>query len=152
MSVCTRILEFDAAHRITRHGSKCRHLHGHRYKAEITCRGSLNDLGMVIDFGEIKQTVGAWIDEHWDHGAILNEADEVYAKAVEAQGHRLYLLPCEPTAEHMARELLAIAGQLIGSAHLEVLKVRLWETPNCYADAESHPASPIGRSVGPSCV
>ena len=147
MTTCTRILEFDAAHRITRHGSKCRHLHGHRYKAEITCEAELNDLGMVVDFGEINATVGAWIDATWDHGAILNEVDAAYRPAIEAQGHRLYLMPCEPTAENMARELLAVARSIMRSGRLRVLRVRLWETPNSYADADGPTTEPAGREV-----
>ncbi|MEE8246777.1 MAG: 6-carboxytetrahydropterin synthase, partial [Alphaproteobacteria bacterium] len=34
----TRRLEIDAGHRVMTHGSKCRHLHGHRYVVEAVCR------------------------------------------------------------------------------------------------------------------
>ena len=130
---CTRILEFDAAHRITRHGSKCAHLHGHRYRVEITCAAPLDSLGMVVDFADVKRLVGGWVDERFDHGAILNKDDEVYLAAVQMGGHRLYVMNCEPTAENIARELLRVAQGLLPALRVE--RVRVWETPNCYADA-----------------
>ena len=40
---CTRLLAWDAAHRIPRHESKCAALHGHRYTAEITCAAEALD-------------------------------------------------------------------------------------------------------------
>ena len=60
---CTRKLEFDAAHRVMEHESKCRHLHGHRYVAEVTVATSeLDGLGRVLDFGLLKTELGGWID------------------------------------------------------------------------------------------
>jgi 6-pyruvoyltetrahydropterin/6-carboxytetrahydropterin synthase len=130
---CTRVIEFDAAHRITRHGSKCAHLHGHRYRVEITCAAALNALGMVVDFGDVKQLVGTWVDEWWDHGAILNSSDLLYIDAVRRGGHKLFVMDVEPTAENIASKLLEVAQGLLPA--LTVERVRVWETPNCYADA-----------------
>lgn len=77
-----RQIGIDAAHRIAQHGSKCRNLHGHRYKVEATCRareGRLHDSGeeggMVLDFGFLKAEMLAVIDETCDHGLILDVAD-----------------------------------------------------------------------------
>ena len=76
MITCTRRIEWDAMHRIPLHESKCRAFHGHRYAAEITCHvPQLDALGRVIDFGVVKQTVGGWVDAHWDHTAILMRDD-----------------------------------------------------------------------------
>ncbi len=134
---CSRRLEFDAAHRVMRHESKCRHLHGHRYVAEITAAGDhLDAIGRVVDFGVIKEVVGAWIDDHWDHGTILNRDDRELAEFVDARGWRLYTIDGNPTAEILAAELLTIANGLLrdAAAGVEVVHVRLYETPNCWAD------------------
>ena len=73
---CTRKIEFDSAHRVMKHESKCRHLHGHRYVAEITAAADgLDDLGRVIDFSVLKSVVGGWVDDAWDHGTLANDAD-----------------------------------------------------------------------------
>ena len=144
MTTCTRILEFDAAHRVLRHESKCATLHGHRYKVEITCSArKLDDVGRVIDFGVIKQKVGTWIDDHWDHTTLVNAEDVDLLEWCDLQaqgphGNRApYVFPCEPTAENIAARLLHQAQLLIGRDGLDVIHVRCWETPNCYADA--HP-------------
>jgi len=135
---CTRRLEFDAAHRITRHGSKCRNLHGHRYVVELTARATeLDGLGMVIDFGVLKAVVGAWIDEALDHGAILNQADDDLIALTRANGWKLYVVPFEPTAENLAHLIRDEAARLLADADylVEVVHVRVYETPNCWADA-----------------
>lgn len=133
-NTCTRLLEFDAAHRLLGHESLCAHNHGHRYRVEITCSAQLDAVGRVIDFSVIKQKVGAWILEHWDHATIANGADVGYLAALEAMGEtRVYRMDGNPTGERIASELLAVASRIL--APIGVIRVRVWETPNCYADA-----------------
>lgn len=80
-TTAVRKIQFCAGHRVMNHGSKCRNLHGHNYIAEIFVSApALNDLGMVTDFGVIKEVVGEWIDKYWDHGFIYYKEDTaVYA-------------------------------------------------------------------------
>ncbi len=70
-----RRIEIDAGHRIMTHGSKCRHLHGHRYAVEAVCEagalhGDGEQSGMVVDFGFLKEEMLAVIDRPCDHGFI----------------------------------------------------------------------------------
>lgn len=155
MRLCTRILEFDAGHRVLGHENKCKFLHGHRYKAEVTVRGpDLDNLGRVVDFGVIKNLIGGWIDWHWDHNLILhpddplatlyqqwiNECDIENPAESAVLGHQIfcnrdpYIMPAgtNPTAENLAQELLEHAAKILPE-HLHVLEVKLWETPNCYS-------------------
>ena len=56
-----RELEFCYGHRLLHYAGKCKHLHGHNGKAIITLRAeSLDELGMLVDFAEIKQKVQLW--------------------------------------------------------------------------------------------
>lgn len=78
----TRQIAIDAGHRISDHGSKCRHLHGHRYVVEATCRSVSGELqtageesGMVLDFGFLKDEMMAHVDAPCDHGLILSLHD-----------------------------------------------------------------------------
>ena len=76
----TRRIGIDAGHRIATHRSKCRHLHGHRYTIEATCRATeLRDSGeqtdMVLDFGFLKDEMLKRIDVSCDHGMILSIDD-----------------------------------------------------------------------------
>jgi 6-pyruvoyltetrahydropterin/6-carboxytetrahydropterin synthase len=147
MVTCTRRLEWDAMHRIPLHESKCRAFHGHRYAAEITAEAAeLDSLGRVVDFGVIKERVGGWIDENWDHTAILMRADPDPAVAVLAasnaeHGRPVYWLDAPPTAEVIVAELARIATDLLSGHGVTVVRIRLWETPNGSAEW-SVPATP----------
>ncbi len=77
----TRRIEIDAGHRVMTHGSKCCHLHGHRYAIEATCAAvGLHESGeqtdMVLDFGFLKGEMLNIIDVPCDHGLIVALADE----------------------------------------------------------------------------
>ena len=145
MITVTRRLEWDAMHRIPLHESKCKAFHGHRYVAEITCTAEgLDQLGRVIDFGVIKAVVGRWIDERWDHTAILmrNDPDPavpVLAASNEAAGRPVYWMDAHPTAENMAAELGRIATGLLADSGVSVVRIDLWETPNCRASWTASP-------------
>ncbi|VBB69341.1 6-carboxytetrahydropterin synthase @ Queuosine biosynthesis QueD, PTPS-I [invertebrate metagenome] len=78
----TRRIEIDAGHRVMTHGSKCRHLHGHRYTVEATCTAigdRLHESGeqtdMVLDFGFLKEEMLNIIGASCDHGFIVALAD-----------------------------------------------------------------------------
>lgn len=138
MITCTRRLEWDAMHRIPLHESKCRAFHGHRYVAEISCLAeSLDHLGRVVDFGVIKEKVGGWIDQHWDHTAILMEGDPEAGPIADANlrlGRPVYWMKTHPTAENIVQELAVKAQELLADTGVEVVSIRLWETPNGSAE------------------
>lgn len=140
---CVRRIQFCAGHRVMRHESKCAHLHGHNYVAFFHATApSLDDVGRVIDFGVLKERLGGWIDERWDHGFIVNRADqqvrEMLASFNPHPGHnqKTFVMEDNPTAENMARLLLDVVcpAQLEGTG-VEVVRVVLWETENCFAEA-----------------
>lgn len=138
MISCTRRIEFDAAHRVMEHESKCRHLHGHRYALEATFTANdLDALGRVIDFGKVREILGGWIDEHWDHNTILNELDRDLGDAiVQRTNQKVYYIKGNPTAERMADYLLQeVCPRLFSASGATCTKIKLWETPNCSAEA-----------------
>ncbi len=131
---CTRRIEFDAGHRLQKHESKCRNVHGHRYVVDITCESeSLDEVGRVIDFSEIKRIVGGWIDDKLDHGFIF-EATDPFGLALATIETKVYVVPFSPTAENLVVFLAAQAQFLLKPAGIKVTHVRLYETPNGWAD------------------
>ena len=138
MSVCTRRIEFDAGHRICGHESKCAKLHGHRYVVEITARGKLDSVGRVIDFGVLKQVCGGWIDNNWDHRLLLWNEDQIFLHSnvdcIFERGIGIVRVSFNPTAENMAEWLLYKFRALMLDTGVEVIHVRVYETPNCWAD------------------
>lgn len=104
MFECTRRIEFDAGHRVIGHKNKCKYLHGHRYVLEITAKSAnLDELGMVVDFGELKEIIKSWIDHYLDHNTILSVHDKKLGDFVSAHtGQKVYFLNDNPTAENIA--------------------------------------------------
>ncbi len=160
----TRKLEFDAAHRVLLHESKCKHLHGHRYTLEVTVSAAqLDALARVVDFGVLKTILGGWVDANWDHNILLNSLDPFLTLAAKLEtqwtlanlgeadtdtetspivqifgaNKRPYLFDqLNPTAETIAAVFLQIASELLAHMpQLRVEQIRVYETPNCWADA-----------------
>ncbi|SDC25108.1 6-pyruvoyltetrahydropterin/6-carboxytetrahydropterin synthase [Melghirimyces thermohalophilus] len=63
---------FDAAHHLHRYEGKCKNLHGHTYRLVITVSGFVNEIGIAIDFGELKRMYKEEIEYRLDH-RYLNE-------------------------------------------------------------------------------
>lgn len=141
----TRRLEFDAGHRIPDHKSQCRHLHGHRYAIEITLSGRVIDKsgdaanGMVMDFSEVKSLAQTHLVNIWDHAFLAYQGDTLVVELLQAiPDHKTVLLDRVPTAENLARIAFEILDKVYRDTygnHLSLERVRLYETPNCWADA-----------------
>jgi 6-pyruvoyltetrahydropterin/6-carboxytetrahydropterin synthase len=141
----TRRLEFDAGHRIPNHASQCRHLHGHRYAIEITLSGKIIDTegaseqGMVMDFSEVKDIARRMLVDHWDHAFLVYQGDRVVIDFLATlAGHKTVVLPLVPTAENLAAEAFRILDAAYFDKYgnqLRLERVRLYETPNNWADA-----------------
>ncbi|MDQ7989636.1 MAG: 6-carboxytetrahydropterin synthase QueD [Candidatus Dactylopiibacterium sp.] len=143
--IITRRLEFDAGHRIPDHRSLCRHLHGHRYAIEVTVSGDVTRMdgdprnGMVLDFSEIKSLVRELIVDVWDHAFLVYEGDRIVRAMLDTlPDHRTVVLDVVPTAENLAAkayEILAPHINALCDKALTLENVRIFETPNCWADA-----------------
>jgi len=66
---------FEAAHKLPLLPAthKCSNLHGHSFKVRVSVDGTLNELGWVMDFSELKKICAPYIDQ-LDH-SYLNEID-----------------------------------------------------------------------------
>jgi 6-pyruvoyltetrahydropterin/6-carboxytetrahydropterin synthase len=103
----TRSFSFEAAHELPWHEGKCKRLHGHHYRFEVTVEGPVGDNGMVVDFDDLKQAVQAEVVDRYDH-QYLND-----------------FLP-NPTAELLAGDV----WKRLETAGVNVVALRLWETPD----------------------
>lgn len=144
MQITTR-LEFDAGHRIPNHKSQCRNLHGHRYAIEITLSGDIinasdvSDNGMVMDFSDVKRIARESVVDVWDHAFLVFKEDKVVLDFLNTlPNHKTVIFPSVPTAENMAAEAFEILKSQYKDTygnHLTLEHVRLYETPNSWADA-----------------
>jgi 6-pyruvoyltetrahydropterin/6-carboxytetrahydropterin synthase len=137
MITCTRRIEFDSAHRILNHESKCKMLHGHRYalEADFYCE-ELDRLGRIIDFGVIYEILGKWIDENLDHNTILSSEDKKLGEQISAvTGQKIYYLKENPTAENIAKHIFEeVCPKLFSDRKVKCVAIKLYETPNCHVD------------------
>jgi 6-pyruvoyltetrahydropterin/6-carboxytetrahydropterin synthase len=79
---------FSSAHNLKGYKGKCEELHGHNWRVEVTAvSGDLDDMGMVIDFKDLK---GLLKD-------TLAELDHKYLNKVD------YFKNVNPTSENIAR-------------------------------------------------
>jgi 6-pyruvoyltetrahydropterin/6-carboxytetrahydropterin synthase len=140
--VCTRRICFDAGHRVPGHEGKCKTPHGHRYMVDIVCRSRvLDDAGFVVDFGVVKDRVGGWIDTNLDHTFLAQRNDPVIQALDDAmiqtrgtQFRPVFWMKDPPTAESIAALIFRRAAELLSDVPIMMDHVRVYETPNCWAD------------------
>jgi 6-pyruvoyltetrahydropterin/6-carboxytetrahydropterin synthase len=146
MNLISKEIEFDAGHRVSTHGSKCRNPHGHRYKVLVTCQGEIiddpsrPDHGMLIDFGMLKNIMNTNIHDVLDHGFVVWENDTVVRNMMEEVAHHnewnYIVFPYIPTAENIARWAWEQIEELIEvefGNDLKLYEVAVWETPTSVA-------------------
>ena len=110
---------FAAGHALRNYKGKCENVHGHNYRCQVSLAGeTLNEIGLLVDFVELKKTVHAVIDR-MDH-QWLNDFPP-FDKL-------------NPSAENMARYIYEeVEAALPARSGVQMQFVRLWETDTCSA-------------------
>lgn len=141
--IITKQIEWDMGHRVVNHKSKCRNLHGHRYKMEVCLEGSLVDIngssdeGMVMDFSDVKAVAVKYIHDILDHGFMVWDKDKVLVKFFKVNEDQKHIIVTfTPTAENIAKwsfETLDKQYKDVYGTGLKLLEVKVWETPTSLA-------------------
>lgn len=136
-------VEWDMGHRITNHESKCRNLHGHRYKVEICLDGKLVDMrgssseGMVMDFGHVKEIMTQYVLDRLDHGFMVWEKDKLLIDFFKKNKDLKHIIVSfVPTAENIAAWIFLTLDNKFKDKYqtkLELYSIKLWETPTSVA-------------------
>ncbi len=121
------------------HENKCGSLHGHNGVLWIHASpfNNLDSIGRVVDFSIIKEIIGAWVDEHWDHTMIVYKEDKktIELLSLAPSFKPIFILDENPTAENMAAYLLnVVCPSLLKGRDFFVHKIVFWETENCYVE------------------
>lgn len=110
--------EFSAAHRLRNYPGKCENVHGHNWTVEafVRCEG-LDDIGVTIDFREIKDALTAILAEldHKDLNQIAPFDEE------------------NPSSENIARYVYGKLSEVLNSQDIRVSRVSVYETPDACA-------------------
>lgn len=121
--VLKTLLDFAAAHTLEGYPGDCAKMHGHNWKIEVEIIGDkLNDIGMVIDFKDIKRHAKEVIKE-LDH-TYLNDHD--------------YFKDTNPTAENIAVYLYQTIQSRIETDLVKMHAITVWENDrNCVTYSEN---------------
>ncbi len=100
---------FSAAHQIKGGDGRCEQMHGHNYRVDVVVGSEhLNPPGVVIDFSELREKLSSMLPDH----KLLNEVYNF-----------------NPTAENLARYFFDEMAR-----YYPVIKVRVWENDECWAE------------------
>ena len=112
-------VNFEAAHYIKNYMGKCSRLHGHNWKVEVNIYGSkLNELGMLIDFHDLKNSVNK----------IMLKLDHYCLNEIEP------FCTINPTAENIAQYIYEQLGETQEfDQNVKLRSVRVWESLNSAA-------------------
>ena len=107
--------EFSSAHILYGHPGNCKRMHGHNWLVEAEVEGdNTNEIGMVIDFKDIKNNLKEIIS-NLDH-QFLNDLEPFINE--------------NPTAENISKYIYKELSNNINTDNIKVSKIKLWETSN----------------------
>ena len=138
----SRRVEWDMAHRLgPQCTTKCKNLHGHRYVAVATLAAeTTTEMGMVLDFGDAIRAMKGFVDGRLDHACIVDGGDPELLSFLEGAGDKHCRVDFPTTVENLCSWLAARFQEafdaLLEAAGrgVELVALRVFETPNCYAD------------------
>jgi len=107
---------FAAGHALRGYRGKCENPHGHNYKVRVTLAGeSLDNIGLLLDFREVKDVMNA----------VIDRLDHQYLNDVEP------FVRLNPSAENMAKYFYDEIGTMLKArtdGRVWVRQIKLWET------------------------
>ena len=104
--------DFSAAHQLRGYKGKCENLHGHNWRVQIIVSSDkLNDIGIVIDFHEIKE-VSREVISQLDH-SFLNDV--------------FPFTEINPSSENIAKWIYDSMYKKIKQKNCTVSSVTIWE-------------------------
>lgn len=133
MIFLTRRATFSAAHYYWNPGwtaeenervfGKCanRNGHGHNYTLEVTVAGEPDPVtGFVVDLKWLKDVIESQVLEAWDHRHLNLETEEFRDRV--------------PTTENLAIAAWQRLAPRLHQANVTLSRVRIWETPEIFAE------------------
>ena len=136
----TKQFSFETGHALYGYDGKCKNVHGHSYKLDVTVIGKpISETtnvkyGMVIDFSDLKKIVKKEIIDVFDHATVFNKNTPhvELAKELKKRNHNVLLVDYQPTSEMMVIDFAEkIKKHLPPNIQLHSLKLQ--ETASSYA-------------------
>lgn len=129
----TKQYHFEAAHFLPDHDGKCKRMHGHSYRVEVTVTGPVitegPKSGMVMDFSDLDAIMDPLIASV-DH-QVLNEVGSLFQPPT---AEKLVLLFADSLQSNLAWD-----APMRAAVGLRVTRVRVWETERGSAEWTEDP-------------
>ena len=110
--------QFSSAHQLRGYKGKCENLHGHNWRVQVTVSSDkLDDIGIVIDFHELKKITGEVISS-LDH-SFLNEV--------------FPFTEINPSSENIAKWIYESIKKKLDQDQCTVSSVTVWENETASA-------------------
>ena len=137
----TKQFSFETGHALYGYDGKCKNVHGHSYRLEVTVIGiPINDntnvkFGMVIDFGDLKKIVKEEIVNVFDHATVFNKNTPhvELARELEIRGHNVLLVDYQPTSEMMVIDFASKIKMRLPE-NIKLFSLKLQETATSFAE------------------
>jgi len=136
----TRVFHFDMAHVLLNYPGKCKNIHGHTYRLEVTVKGVLCNeeaspkKGMLIDFSDFKNLIQEEIITRWDHALMIHkDSDPILLNVLKKNYEKIITVPFQPTTENMICELAAIIKTVL-PPDLQLFSLKFCETEKSFAE------------------
>jgi 6-pyruvoyltetrahydropterin/6-carboxytetrahydropterin synthase len=137
----TKQFSFETGHALYGYDGKCKNVHGHSYRLDVTVIGKpISDnsnvkFGMVIDFGDLKKIVKEEIVDVFDHATVFNKNTPhvELAKELESRDHNVLLVDYQPTSEMMVIDFAEKIKTRLPK-NIELYSLKLQETATSFAE------------------
>lgn len=137
----TRLFRLEMAHALVGYDGMCSQIHGHSYRLEVTVGGASVEcnegakMGMVLDFGAIKEAVERTVVAKFDHSLTLRLAPETedVVEVLSRHFERINAVEWQPTCENLLSHFAELIAPALPSG-TRLLSLRLHETENNCAE------------------
>lgn len=124
-------IEMAMGHRLYGYPGKCAHLHGHNYNIEFWVNGNPSeDLGLVIDFGDLKKLLKTRVLSDFDHAMVLMDGDP-FEEHLKTETSKHVIMNVNPSAENLS----SLWYNLCRNEGIRISKVVVHETSDSCAVA-----------------
>lgn len=137
----TKEFSFEMSHVLEGYDGLCSQIHGHSYRLFVTVKGVPSDnpedpkLGMVMDFGILKQIVGELIIGRYDHAMLIRETHDnaAFIETLRERYPRVIPTSHQPTCENLISYFASIIAPAL-PPEVRLHSLRLHETATSFAE------------------
>ena len=125
------VIEFEAAHRQMYDTGKCKNLHGHNWKVDLTLTGEpIGRCNYLVDFKDLKT-----LFDQYDHSCILQQCDPLKDLLV-FYGMKVIATINSPSCETLCDEFASII--LKNYPNVQTVSLTVWENERSRASTISY--------------